>query len=1400
MRRRSPQAERFILFGVASLIFQVCDVAAQRTTMPGDADFTQAIEQDELGFHAGDHGGWMAFNRWQGLVGMIDADGFSIRGPLPDTRWSERFNVLGIGRSEGLEEGSTCDAMLENERTLTWNGSLMDVQYMHDEQGLRQNFIVHQRMLGNGPLQLHLGLSGDLAPILSDNNELAFLDAQCSERFRYRDLKVFDACGERLEAHMELADAGQLVIAVMDEDATYPVTIDPVSQSYNTILFGTAGFEFAVSVATAGDLNGDGFSDVVVGAWQATLGQSQEGAAYVYYGSSSGISTTASVVLESNQAVAQFGTAVSTAGDVNGDGYSDLLVGARTWEDVLPAQSGEGGVFVYHGGPAGIATTPNYILQPNHASDNFGSYVTSAGDINNDGYSDVLVSAYLADYGGFQEGTVFVFVGSATGLNPVWVHRLDRNQSAAHFGHGISSAGDINGDGFSDVIVGSSKWIQTVGGNDQGAAFIWYGSASNLGGSLNPPPALTIFGSGTNSAQFGWSVACAGDVNGDGYSDVAVSAYGDTNGQSQEGTVRVYHGSAAGLVVAPAALLESNQANAWFGRSVFTAGDLNGDGYSDLVVGATKWTNPQSLEGGCFVYFGSPTGVPLTPSMTLELNVAGANFGEAVMTAGDVNGDGYSDMILSARNYAAAAVYFGGPYTMNLTSSRTWTGGTAANRFGSSVANAGDVNGDGYADALIGAPNASNGQAGEGLVYFYTGSATGLGAAPALTLEANIAGAQFGASTATAGDVNGDGYADVVVGAPQSGGIGRAYVYMGSPGGLSAAPVLTLNGSGASRYGASVSTAGDINADGYADLLIGAPNISTAYLHLGSPAGTVAAPATTLNEAPASNLFGTSVCTAGDVNGDGRSDIIIGAPGYSNGQAGEGVAFVYHGSSTGLVTPWARRLEVNQAGAAFGTSVAGAGDVNGNGFYEVIVGAELWDNGQADEGGAFVFYGSNTGTNTAGYTAIERNVIGAHLGHSVAEAGDMNGDGYADVVVGAPLSENGQSDEGIVYVLRGSSTGLVTATFDALEPNSIDYWMGNCVSGGGDVDGDGYSDVLTGAPNASPALATEGSAYWYRGNLARSLGRLTRQYDADLVTPLSTNSIDLTNPGFFGIGHKARSPIQRSELRLRWEVVNEGQAFTGSPITNSVLSTGTSAAWTNAPVNGVEIKQLIAKTAFKIRYKWRVRVEYPTEKMIDGQRFSRWFYGYAAGLGDIGVLPIELVLFDGQANGPANDLFWITATESNSDHFIVERGQDGVDFEAIGSVSAAGSSQSSIDYSFTDHDPPFGRSFYRLRMVDVDGSEDTSPVINIVRAQGIASIFPNPTAQEITLLLDAHSDVRRLVVMDDLGRTVEERRFDSGDVRPSRTLSLERLRAGYYTMVLMDGQGAVLDRLPFVKR
>ncbi|MEI8256801.1 MAG: FG-GAP-like repeat-containing protein, partial [Deltaproteobacteria bacterium] len=249
---------------------------------------------------------------------------------------------------------------------------------------------------------------------------------------------------------------------------------------------------------------------------------------------------------------------------------------------------------------------------------------------------------------------------------------------------------------------------------------------------------------------------------------------------------------------------------------------------------------------------------------------------------------------------------------------------------------AGDVNGDGYADVAVGVTYAGS----TGYVFVYLGGVNGAGnsssisAPPAsITLpEPGVAGGRFGASVATADDVNGDGFADLVVGAPGvPSGTGSAYVYLGGPAGLgtTASRVLTGPGGVNGQFGVSVSSAGDLNGDGLADLVIGAPgvNISAgmAYVYL-AVAGPSTTPSLTLpGGGTAGDLFGASVAGAGDTNGDLYADLIVGAPGVNSGT---GQAYVYNGLSSGIPTmPSATLSSPEGTGANFGYQVASASGV-----------------------------------------------------------------------------------------------------------------------------------------------------------------------------------------------------------------------------------------------------------------------------------------------------------------------------------------------------------------------------------------------------------------------------------------------------------------------------------------
>jgi hypothetical protein len=967
------------------------------------------------------------------------------------------------------------------------------------------------------------------------------------------------------------------------------------------------GAQFGYSVSTAGDVNADGYCDVIVGAPYYDSSVTDNGRAYVYYGSAVAVSPFPKWIGECEQSNACFGVSVSTAQDVQADGYSDVIVGAYKYNYM---KQEDGASFAYYGSAAGLSSTPNWTAESNQVEAWFGNSASTAGDVNGDGYSDIIIGAYGYDNGETDEGRAFVYYGSASGLSaePNWTAESD--QESAYFGRSVSSAGDVNGDGYSDVIVGAYLYDNPE--PDEGRAFVYYGSSSGLSAEPN-----WTAESNQAEAYFGWSVSTAGDVNGDGYSDVIVGASQYTNGQSYEGRAFVYYGSEIGLSSNPDWTAESNQVEAYFGNSVSTAGDVNGDGYSDIIVGAPYYDNENSDEGSAFVYYGSATGLSSLPDWTGESNQASAYFGYSVSTAGDVNGDGYSDIIVGAYGYTngesvggSAFVYYGSETGLSLTPDWTAESNQANAMFGCSVSTAGDVNGDGYSDVIVGAPCYGNLELVEGCAYAYYGSPGGLSPVENWTAESDQGGAFFGISVSTAGDVNGDGYSDVIVGAHYydngETNEGRAFVYYGSSSGLSSTPNWTAESNQASAYfGNSVSTAGDVNGDGYSDVTVGAyyydngeANEGRAFVYYGSASGLSLTPDWTAESNQASALFGRSVSTAGDVNGDGYSDVIVGAYLYDNGQTDEGRAFVYYGSASGLsLTPnWT--AESNQPYAYFGVSVSTAGDVNGDGYSDIIIGAYGYDNGQTDEGAAFVYYGSASGLSITPDWTAESNQASAYFGLSVSTAVDVNGDGYSDVIVGAYNYDNGETDEGSAYVYYGSASGLSLTPDWTAESNQASAYFGVSVSTAGDVNGDGYSDVIVGAYYYDNGETNEGSAFVYYGNEGRGVSTKLEQrksdYSVPIVSPLLSNSNNS-----FGVSGNLYSTYGRVLIKAQIEVKQYGTPFDGTGLYQT--------DWIDINTQGLPFQEVVSGLDDWKLFKWRFRIKYHP-KYGKSDLHSRWYY------------------------------------------------------------------------------------------------------------------------------------------------------------------------------------------------
>ncbi len=1113
---------------------------------------------------------------------------------------------------------------------IEYERDLLTEWYVNDEHGLEQGFTLRAHPESTNADQpsvvvLDLALGGNLKPQMSaDGAAVEFITLGGVRVLRYSDLHAYDATGRSLAADMRiiagdaqsaepLASHGPewtVRIVVDDGDAVYPITVDPRGTGYDwAFQSDQEGAWLGISVATAGDVNGDGYSDVIVGANQYDNGQTNEGRIYVFHGSATGLSGAANWWTESNQANADFGHSVGTAGDINGDGYSDIIVGAPEYDN---GQMDEGRIYVYHGSAAGLSGLNTWTAECNQANARFGQSVGTAGDVNGDGYSDVIVGAHWYDNGQSSEGRAYVYHGSGTGLcaSPAWT--AESNQAGAWFGFSVGTAGDVNGDGHSDVIVGARYY--SGGESYEGRAYVYSGSATGL----VTTPAWTAE-SNQAGARFGESAGTAGDVNGDGYSDVIVGAPYYDNGQDNEGRAYVYHGSATGLAGTSAWTAESDQEDAWLGESVAAAGDVNGDGYCDIIVGAPAYDNGEDNEGRAYIYNGSPLGLATTHDWTIEGGQEGADLGNSVATAGDVNGDGLSDVIVGARLYDGGQTDEGRAYVFHgaatgLSTTHAWiaeSNQTSA-LFSRSVGTAGDVNGDGYSDVIVGAPYYDNGQDNEGRAYIYHGSALGLSTMPNRWLEGNQAHAHFGKSVGTAGDVNGDGYSDVIVGAPEHDNEemeeGRAYIYHGSATGLSSTANWVAESDRADAlFGYSVGTAGDVNGDGYSDVIVGAPGYydeetagGRAYVYHGSASGLSAAANWTAESDRDGADFACSVGTAGDINGDGYSDIIIGASRHQNGQTYEGRAFVYHGSRAGLVTTAGWTAESNQANADFGYSVGTAGDVNGDGYSDVIVGARWYDGGQTNEGRAYVYHGSLTGLSTAAEWTAESDQEGAHFGSSAASAGDVNGDGYSDVIVGARYYDNGQADEGRAYVYHGSDTGLYTGAAWNAESDQEGATFGHSVGAAGDVNGDGYGDVIIGAPSHDLGQVDEGRAFVYYGNGGDGVQLLPRQMRSDGLSPIAYLGRSDSETAF-QVRLIGRMPLGREDVRLQWQVAPLGVAFTGPGVISGI------SGWQEALPGGTLMSQAVGGLEPGMAYHWRVRLLYRPGNAL-GLQASRWVH------------------------------------------------------------------------------------------------------------------------------------------------------------------------------------------------
>jgi len=839
--------------------------------------------------------------------------------------------------------------------------------------------------------------------------------------------------------------------------------------------------------------------------------------------------TNASASFIGEDASDQAGCSVAGAGDVNGDGFDDFLIGAYG-DDAGGSSAGQ--TYLILGKSTGWTmdfelTNASASFIGEDSSDNSGYSVSGAGDVNGDGYDDILIGAYKDEDGGSEAGQTYLVLGKASG----WSMYQDLSAANASFigedsndwsGYSVSGAGDVNADGFDDILIGAYQ--DEEAGSDAGQTYLIYGMASGWSMDVSLTNASASFLGEDAGDRSGYSVAGAGDVNGDGYDDMLVGADRDEDGGSQAGQTYLILSNSRppeprDLTVAASRdgesiLLSWSPPIHWnepiTGYRIYRSTD--GANYDNIAFTSTSklwYADPDVFTGYTYHYAvvtvdgdGEYSGRTSTASLMCEPDIDGDGIGDSHDT--DADGDGIPntydgdpairDNIAWGRMDADLGDFGAG-----------FIGEDAGDWAGHSLAGAGDVNGDGFDDILIGAYKDEERGAESGQTYLFLGSSSGWsGDADLSDADASFRGESAedysGYSVAVAGDVNGDGYDDILIGAykDDDGGVnaGQTYLILGRASGwtmdeeLSDADASFVGESGGDYSGECVAGAGDVNGDGFDDILIGAYGDSEGggtagqtYLIFGKATGWVMD--VSLSGADASFLgeegldySGGSVDGVGDVNGDGFDDIIIGASGNDEGGNSAGQAYLIMGKASG----WAMDVDLENASASFygeaasdkaGYAVSGAGDVNGDGLWDILIGAHQNTEGGSLAGQTYLILGKTSGwtmdvnlsNSDASFMGEDENDM---AGYAISGAGDVNGDGYDDILIGAYGDDDGGSSAGQTYLIYGRSTGwmmdvgLSNASASFVGEDGDDF-SGRSLSGAGDVDGDGFDDILIGA-------------------------------------------------------------------------------------------------------------------------------------------------------------------------------------------------------------------------------------------------------------------------------------------------------------------------------------------------
>lgn len=686
------------------------------------------IQQMEYGFTAGTSSNqYRTTNTGNQLGFLVEPAGYTVYTTKKNNApWQVNFGIGGVGRKNAMYAVEQNPVARIGQSTLTYQSPSLDVQYVNDIKGVRQNFIVKENPAGAGNLVVSMNTTTTLTGADLGNNKVVFHTNGNKEDVKliYDQLKVWDANNKLLAASMTYnKDSKEISISVDDAGAVYPVTIDPLNRTPE------------------------------------------------WTGSADGLIPG---LLFELQVESLYGLTVAGLGDVNADGFDDVAISAPSMADVISGSgnlTGVGAVFIYFGSAAGLPTTPSRTLQPTTAVTGalFG-YSVAGGDVTGDGVNDIIIGAPLdranVDLGGATGivnatvGKIYIYQGgSLTGSNPTPLLSLSLNGGLLNtltiatnplFGFSLDVTNDMNGDGKGEIIVGAPTYARLNGifAVKTGGAFVFLSNPANTFTtvrSLEPPtgailglldevepivvalvgnflwetvlePLLSPLLNGqVEGLLFGYSVDGAGDYNSDNFRDVVVGAPAGVNlgglnailsGQILGGSAYVFggNGTATGVNTTPLARLQASPTG-------LLSNAANLFGYE--VRGVTAVTGVRNGN----IIIGAPAGAVLSNVLN-GLRVKAGQVHVFTKKAGSITSPVLSNHVLSSPRSSSILSILAGQ-TINVSM-----------LFGSSMDNMLDVNCDGINDIIVGEPMSTavpllGANVAGGAAYIFLGQANG---------------------------------------------------------------------------------------------------------------------------------------------------------------------------------------------------------------------------------------------------------------------------------------------------------------------------------------------------------------------------------------------------------------------------------------------------------------------------------------------------------------------------------------------------------------------------------------------------------------------------------------------------------------------------------------------------